>query len=168
METTLTPFQSLVLLAAFLCSLVAGFLFAFAIVIMPGIKRLDAGGFIRAFQAIDRVIQDGQPLFMLMWVGSALSVIAAAVMGVWELDGADRWLVIVAALIYVLGVQVPTVSINIPLNNALQKLDAGTMSETLQSGARTDFEPRWNLWNGVRTACASLTSVLLLLLLLRL
>jgi uncharacterized membrane protein len=37
--------------------LVAGFLFAFAAVIMPGIRSLGDRAFIRAFQVIDRVIQ---------------------------------------------------------------------------------------------------------------
>jgi uncharacterized membrane protein len=155
------------LLATFLCSLVAGFLFAFAIVIMPGIRRLDDDGFIRAFQVIDRVIQNGQPLFMFMWVGSVLALIAVAVLGQWELSGADRLLLIAAAVVYLLGVQLPTATINVPLNNALQKLDPGTMSETMRQRARDDFESRWNRWNAIRTAFASLTALLMMLLLFR-
>ena len=70
----MTIYQALLMMATFLCSLVAGFLFAFAVVIMPGIRRLDDGGFIRGFQVIDRVIQNNQPLFIFVWVGSALSL----------------------------------------------------------------------------------------------
>jgi uncharacterized membrane protein len=95
---------------------------------------------------------------------STLSVIAAAVIGLWVLGGADRLLLIAAALVYLLGVQLPTFAINIPLNNALQKLEPSTMSETMQKQARGNFEPRWNRWNAIRTACASLTSLLLLML----
>jgi uncharacterized membrane protein len=162
-----TVFHTLLILATFLCSLVAGFLFAFAVVIMPGIRSLDDGGFIRAFQVIDRVIQKNQPLFVFVWVGSALSLVAAAVFGLRVLGGADRLLVIVAALVYILCVQLPTVTINIPLNNELQKLDTSTMTETTRKRARDNFEPRWNRWNAIRTACASLVSILLLLLLFR-
>ena len=36
----MTLFQAVLMLAAFLCSLVAGLLFAFAAVVMPGIRRL--------------------------------------------------------------------------------------------------------------------------------
>ena len=164
----MTLFQVLVMLATFQCSLVAGFLFAFAVVIMPGITSLDDGGFIRAFQVIDRVIKNNQPLFMFVWVGSVLSLIAAAVWGLWALGGADRLLLIAAALVYLLCVQLPTATINIPLNNELQKVDPGTMSESMRKRARNDFEPRWNRWNAIRTASASLTSILLLILLLRL
>jgi uncharacterized membrane protein len=163
----MTVFQAVLVLATFLCSLCAGFLFAFAVVIMPGIRSLDDGGFIRAFQVIDRVIQNYQPLFIFMWVGSVLSLVGAAVLGLWALSGADRLLLIVAALVYILGVQLPTVTINIPLNNELKKLDLGTMTETTRKRARDAFEARWNRWNAIRAAFASLVSILLLILLYR-
>jgi uncharacterized membrane protein len=163
----MTIFHALLMLAVFLCSLVAGFLFAFAVVIMPGLRSLDDSGFIRAFQVIDRVIQRNQPLFMFVWVGSVLSLIAAAVVGVWALGAADRLLLIGAALVYLLCVQLPTATINIPLNNRLQKLDPGTMGETMRKHARDEFEARWSRWNTIRAACASLTSILLLILLFR-
>jgi uncharacterized membrane protein len=58
MITTLP--QVSLLLATLLCSLVTGFLFAFAVVVMLGIAALDDAGFLRAFQVIDRVIQNCQ------------------------------------------------------------------------------------------------------------
>lgn len=63
-------FQAILLLTTLLCSLVAGFLFAFAVVIMPGIKNLDDGDFLSSFRAMDGVIQNSQPLFIMVWVGS--------------------------------------------------------------------------------------------------
>ena len=164
----MSPFEAVLIVAAYLCSLVAGFLLAFAVVVMPGIRRLDDGAFIRAFQTIDRVIQNNQPLFMLMWVGSVLSVIAAAVTAIWALTGIDRVLLIVAAVAYLLCVQAPTFVVNIPLNNELQKLDVGVMTEAAQHRAREAFEARWNRSNAIRTACASLVSIGLMLLLARL
>lgn len=148
----------MLLAAALLCSLVAGFLFAFAVVVMPGIRRLDDAAFLRAFQAIDGVIQKCQPLFGLVWLGSALAVLAVAVMGTWALAGVDRVMIILAAGIYLFGVQVPTFMVNIPLNNRVQRSDI----------TREEFEPRWNRWNAARAVCAILAAVLLLLLLQRL
>jgi uncharacterized membrane protein len=146
--------------------LVAGFLFAFAVVVMPGIRRLDDSGFIRAFQAIDRVIQNKQPLFLLVWGGSVLALMAAAALGMWALSGSDRLLIIVAALINLLCVQLPTVTINVPLNDQIQKLDPDSMTEATRKRAREAFEPRWNRWNVIRTACASVASIVLMFLLL--
>ena len=161
-------FQIALLVATLLCSLVAGFVFAFAFVVMPGIKSLNDREFIRAFQVMDRVIQNGQPMFVFVWVGSAVVLVASAVLGTAQLDGGERLLMIVATFAYVLGVQVTTMTINVPLNNRLQTLDVDTMDETTRKDARAEFEPRWSRWNSIRTALASLTSVLLMILLSRL
>lgn len=163
----MTIFHVVLVFATFLSSLVAGLLFAFAVVVMPGIRRLDDEAFIRSFQAVDRVIQNNQPLFMLVWVGSVLSVLAAAVMGLSHLNGMDRLLVISGAALHVFGVQAPTALVNVPLNNQLQRLDPRTMNEATRKGARNDFEIRWNRWNLFRTTCASFGSVVLMVLLLR-
>jgi uncharacterized membrane protein len=162
-----TVFQTVLVLAALLCSLVAGLLFAFAVVVMPGLRSLDDGVFIRAFQVIDRVIQNNQPLFLFVWVGSVLALVAAGVLGVLELEGVDRQLIVAAALIYLVGVQAPTFAVNIPLNNRLQKLAPDAMSEAMRTRARSEFESRWNRWNAIRAACASFAASLLMLLLLR-
>ena len=159
-------FQIALILATFLCSLVAGFLFAFASVVMPGIKKLNDREFVRAFQVMDRVIQNNQPIFVLVWVGSVVALVTSVVLGVGQLDGAG--LIIFALLAYLLGVQLPTIFINIPLNNKLQTLDVDAMNETSQKAVREDFEPRWNLWNAIRAAFASLASGLLIILLFRL
>jgi hypothetical protein len=42
------------------------------------------------------------------------------------------------------------------------------MDESALAAARQDFESRWNYWNSTRTILASLVSVLLIILLLRL
>ena len=66
-------FDVVLVMTALLCGLVAGLLFAFAVVVMPGLKTMDDAAFVRAFQAIDGVIQRGQPLFgavlaTLLWL----------------------------------------------------------------------------------------------------
>ncbi len=161
-------FQIALILATFLCSLVAGFVFAFALVVMPGIRNLNDPEFVRAFQVMDRVIQNNQPIFVFVWIGSVVALVTAAMLGIGQLDGAERLLIIFATLAYLLGVQLPTFTINVPLNNKLQTVDVGAIDETKQEAVRKDFEPRWNLWNSIRTALASLVSVLLMILLIRL
>ena len=160
-------FQIALVLATFLCSLVAGFLFAFAVVVMPGIGSLNDREYLRAFQEMDRVIQNNQPIFILVWVGSVVSLVTSLVLGFGQLEGVGRLLTIFAALANLLFVQLPTVTTNIPLNNKLQTLDVNAMNEAAQHAARKDFESRWNLWNSIRTVFASLASVLLIILLLR-
>ena len=151
-----------------LCSLVAGFLLAFAIAVMPGLKNLDDREFLRAFQQIDGVIQNRQPVFMVLWIGSVAMVLTVAVLGMGQLDGLDRMLVLVAAALYLLGVQLPTFAINIPLNNRLQSLEVEALPTPTLRAARQDFEARWNRWNAIRTGFATVTSVQLMFVLFRL
>jgi len=152
-------------LAAFFCSLVAGFLFAFAVVVMPGIKNLGDREFLLAFQEMDGVIQRGHPLFGLVWLGSVLALVAGLALGVGQLDGLDRLLLVLASEVYLLGVQLPTFIVNIPLNNALKTFDIEGADEAARRSARERFEPRWNRWNMIRTALAVLTSAMLVVLL---
>jgi uncharacterized membrane protein len=164
----MTLFEACAELATLLCSLVAGFLFAFATVVMPGLATLDDAGFVRGFRAIDGVIQRNQPLFIVVWAGSVVALLATLGLGLWELRGANRGLVIAAALLYLAGVQLPTMVINVPLNNRLQALDPATLDAASARQARQAFESRWNRSNVARTLCATAASALLALLLLRL
>lgn len=153
---------ALVVLALFLSALTAGFLFAFAVVVMPGLETLEDAAYLRAFQRIDGVIQRGQPLFVLMWVGSMIAMLAALVVGVGALQGTDRLLLAGAALLYLVGVHVPTVAVNIPLNNRVQQVDVDALGPREHREARVEFEGRWNRWNRVRTGLG-MGAVLLML-----
>ena len=160
--------QLAILLSALLCSLVAGLVFTFAIVVMPGIKTMDDLAFLQSFKAMDRVIQNNQPIFMLVWLGSAAVLLASTLLGIWRLEGLDRILLIVACLIYLFGVHLPTVAINVPLNNHIQSLDLDPLAAPALREARASFESRWIRWNGIRTVLAILTTTVLLFLLIRL
>ena len=159
--------QFAVLVSALLCSLVAGLVFTFAIVVMPGIGSLGDLAFLKSFKVMDRVIQDNQPAFMLVWIGSAVVLLASTVLGTWQLEGFDRILLVVACAIYLFGVQLPTVTVNVPLNNRLQSRDLDSMTESALLKTRAGFESRWLRWNAVRTVLAILTTALLLVLLIR-
>ena len=159
--------QASLIVSTLLCSLVAGFVFAFSVVVMPGIGELNSKEFIQAFQKIDGIIQKGQPVFAVVWIGSALTLVVAVALGMGSLDATGRWLLIVSTLVYFLGVQLPTFAINIPLNNRLQSLDVDAMDEHAQQAARAAFEQRWNRWNVIRTVVSCVVTLLLLVLLLR-
>jgi uncharacterized membrane protein len=156
------------LVAALLVSLVAGLLLVFAIVVMPGLGTLGDIDYLRAFKAIDRVIQDSQPVFVLVWGGSVVAVVAVGVFAVTTWSGSVRPLVLAAVGIYLLGVQLSTFVNNIPLNNQLQRLDLDSMSTDELAAERAAFEPGWNRWNRSRTIFATVSSILLLMAIARL
>ncbi|MEM8874512.1 MAG: DUF1772 domain-containing protein [Planctomycetota bacterium] len=133
---------------------------------MPGIARLPDRAFVRAFQVIDGVIQNNQPIFMAIWVGSIPLLAVTAVWGAVRLDGVPRVLLMVAAAVYILGLQLPTFLFNIRLNNALQMVDADAADDATVNKARLVFERPWNRWNNVRSVMGLIASVLLLAVLL--
>ena len=64
------------------CSLVTGFIFTYAVVVMPGLSKLNDKEFIRAFQVTDGIIQNNQPLFMLIWVGSIIAILSSILIAI--------------------------------------------------------------------------------------
>lgn len=156
----MTGFEISLLLSTLLCGLVAGLVLGFAIVVMPGIAVLMDRDYLRAFQVIDAVIQRGHPIFGAVWVGSALAALVCLGLGFLSLEGLDRALLSIAAVGYLLGVQVPTAVVNIPMNNALQALDLEVASDDECRVIRSDFEARWNRWNVARTIVATVSALL--------
>jgi uncharacterized membrane protein len=159
------PFHLVLMLSIILCSLVAGLLFAFAVVVMPGIAKLDDKEYLLAFKHMDGIIQDNHPLFIFVWAGSILSVIITLIMGIMDLSGTNIYLLSFASALYLFGVQLPTFRFNIPLNNSLQKMDLETLEDSDAALSRAGFEIPWNRWNRIRTInCIMAVSMLLLLL----
>jgi uncharacterized membrane protein len=156
------PFHIALILSTFLCSVVAGFLLAFTVVVMPGLGTLRDREFIRSFQVIDGVIQNGQALFGIVWIGSILALIGATALGIADPGEPGLLALICATFIYLVGVQLPTFAINIPLNNRLQSLNVDVMDASALQAARGAFEARWNRWNAIRTVLACLVSVVLI------
>lgn len=146
-------------------SLVAGLVFTFATIIMPGIGKLDDRAFVRAFQVIDGVIQAGQPLFGLVWIGSIVSLMVASLLGLWQLEGLPKWLLLAANFLYMVGVQLPTLTTNVPLNNRLQAVNFVESSDDTIRSARQEFEVRWNHYNNFRTVVAVVVTLILIVIL---
>ena len=151
--------------AVLTCSLVTGFIFTYAVVVMPGFSKLEDKEFLRAFQVTDGVIQNNQPLFMLTWVGSIISVLSVMAISILSLGVSEAWIIFVVGLIYFLGVQGITVSIHLPLNNHIQKIDINDMNNQSLNQERTNFEMRWNYFNKIRTFIAFAASLSFLLIL---
>lgn len=147
------------------CSLVTGFIFTYAIIVMPGLSKLENKEFIRAFQVTDEVIQKNQPLFMLTWIGSIISVIAAILVSIVSTGLSEAWLIVLVGAIYLSGVQGITISIHLPLNNHIQQLNVGEMKDQTLNDERVKFEAKWNFFNYIRTVVAFSVSLMFIVIL---
>ena len=147
------------------CSLVSGFIFTYAIVVMPGLSNLNDKEFIRAFQVTDAVIQNNQPIFMFTWIGSIVSLLGTILTSVVGFGLSETWLVVLFSIVYLLGVHGITIAIHIPLNNNIQKVLIEGLNDKAIMDERVKFERKWNYFNNIRTSVSISVSLLLLILL---
>ena len=145
------------------CSLVTGFIFTYAIIVMPGLSKLSDKEFLKAFQITDAVIQNRQRIFMLIWVGSIMSVLSLLLISIAYVGLSETWLIVLVTLIYLLGVQGITILIHLPLNNQIQKLNLEKLKDDNLKNERLNFETKWNFFNNIRTTIAFFVSLTLLI-----
>ena len=141
----------LVLTSTLSCALVTGFVFTYAVIVMPGLAKLTDKEFIRAFQVTDELIQNNQPIFMIVWVGSVISVISTLIVSLMGPYSVETLLVIIAGFVYLLGVQGLTVLVHLPLNRRIQTVNVEEWDASALREERLLFETRWIRFNWIRT-----------------
>ena len=77
----------------------------------------------------------------------------------------EAWLIIFAGVIYLLGVQGITISIHLPLNKNIQKIDVNSNNSQTLREVRRNFETKWNYFNNVRTGIALFVILIFMLIL---
>lgn len=148
LDTLLFP---LAFAAALGCGLIAGTFFAFSNFVMGALAKLSAERGIAAMQSINVVVLN--PLFLGVFVGtSALCLVLAALAVMRWAQPAAAWL-LSGSVLYLLGNLFVTRAFNIPLNNALARIDpSAAESATVWRAYVRD----WTRWNHVRTVTALL------------
>ena len=152
-------------LSVLFCALATGFILTYSIVVMPGLSKLDDKAFIKAFQVTDRIIQNNQPIFILIWLGSIISVFSTIIVSIFSLGILEAWLIIFTCVVYLLGVQVITITIHLPLNRRIQNIDINSTNSQTLSDERKNFETKWNYFNYIRTGIALFVVFIFLLIL---
>lgn len=140
-----------------LTGLVAGVFFAYSVSVMIGLDAVRPDQAIATMRSINEKIQN--PVFLVTFL---LTPVAAAVTGVLLLVPGHRTAGIVfllAAACYVLGALVPSFAVNIPMNDALDRV---TVPSALDAAAHvwSDYSSRWTLWNHVRTVSSAVALLL--------
>lgn len=141
-----------------LTGLLAGLLYAFSVAIVPALRDLKAREHLAAMQFINIRIKN--PVFFLSFLGPSLLLPLAAFLH----RGAAPfpWLV-GAAVLHILGSNGVTIAGNIPLNDNLDKIDVGTLSDAEAERIREAFQGRGTPWmrlHMIRTLAATLATAL--------
>lgn len=153
--------QTVILLfATLLTGLSAGLLFTWTNVITPGIGRLNDVNYLQAFQHMNRTILN--PLFFIVFMGPVLLSFASTY--VYRANPAYiLWMLILASVIYFLGVLIVTFLGNIPLNEMLDKTNLADISLEDAWSLRNKFEIKWNNLHLIRTISSTISFLLLIL-----
>lgn len=136
-------------------ALVTGLFFGFSVAVNPGLHELTDREYLRAMRSINRKILN--PVFLSTFMGSAILVIAAAVMAI---GTGAFWLLVAAAVLYVVGLFFVTAGGNVPLNNRLEAFDPDAADEAGLAEARGWYEKPWNRLHTVRTLSGVASTVL--------
>jgi uncharacterized membrane protein len=135
-------------------ALISGLLFSFTIAVSPGLKHLSDFEFLKAMKNINKEILN--PIFLFSFFSPLLLFLALIY------SHQNRGLLVVAFLAYLLVIAI-TATINVPLNNQLERIDLFNVNGTGLSEFRNVFESRWTFWNNVRTVLSVISLVLLTL-----
>lgn len=143
---------------AILTALMAGFFFSYSISVSLGLGKLSDKEFLNAMQNINKEVQN--PIFFICFFGALSMLFISCFLQSYQ---NSFTFLIVATLVYLLGVFFVTVLVNVPLNNKLDLFDISNSTEITAKQMRNVFEKRWNFWNNLRTV-ASILSLLFVIL----
>lgn len=124
-----------------------GVFLAFSDFIMRSLYLTSGSGGIEAMQVINREVF--RWVFMTGFMGMALVSLGLGGYAAAFLKGPGTILLILAAVVYLVGVFGVTVGFNVPLNTALDGMDLTT--EATRRFWSSRYVPDWTFWNSVRT-----------------
>ncbi|HTV67098.1 MAG TPA: anthrone oxygenase family protein [Rhizobiaceae bacterium] len=135
--------------AAIGSAILGGFFLSWSNLVMPALDRIPATAGIAAMNATNVVVYN--PLFFLLFLGVPLLCAGLAIYAATNLGRAGSLALIAGAVLIVFGMAGVTMSANVPMNDALARLDPNSAAALEYWQMMLD---RWTFWNHVRTlAC---------------
>lgn len=144
------------------CGVMTGLLFAFSGSVLAGMNTIAPAHSIRAMQTMNTALLN--PFFGLAFFGSTLSAAYLGVRALLRDPSPSRTLLLVGAAFFVIGVFLVTITVNVPMNNRLQRFD-GDQLRAAEEWRR--FSGRWLLVNHLRTLDGAIATIAFSLALLR-
>ncbi len=139
-------------------AIVGGVFLTFSDFIMRALAQTGKTSGAQTMQSINREVF--RWIFMALFLGLAPASLVLAVCGLFFVENVLGSVMLLAGLIYFLGCFLVTVFCNVPMNEALSRMDADTgAAKSYWSGT---YLPRWTFWNSVRTLACVVASALLL------
>jgi uncharacterized membrane protein len=135
-----------------LTGLLAGLFYGYDCSVIKGLGNLSDTAYLQSFQSINKAIQN--PYFFVSFMGSLLILPIASWLSYNSSNSVSFYLLLLATLIYFIGVFGVTIFCNVPLNEQLTNFSISTSSETEISIMRKAFEKPWNYYHSIRTVAS--------------
>lgn len=155
----MTTINLFLLVTALASGLIAGLFYSYSCSVNPGLGTLSDAGYLAAMQSINRAILN--PVFFFSFMGTLLLLPLSTYQHFGT--GSRFYLLLAAAVVYVIGTFGVTMLGNVPLNEALDKINLTGGSAQELAAHRLRFEVPWNRLHAVRTYASILSFVLVLL-----
>jgi uncharacterized membrane protein len=139
----------LTLFAALGCGLIAGVFFAFSVFVMHALGRLQPALGIAAMQSINITVIN--PLFMTAFFGTAAACIFVLVSSLSKWHQPGTAYLLIGSLLYLVGTVMVTIVFNVPLNEALARVEPDS---TGGASLWASYLVNWTTWNHIRTVAA--------------
>lgn len=141
--------------AAVSSGLIAGVYFAFSGFIMQAFGKIETEKSVAAMNSINETIL--RSMFMPLFFGSSFVSVLLITVAIINWDEAGAELTLIAGVVYLGGMFACTVLFNVPLNNALARIDPNS-ENAHQVWSR--YLKIWTSWNHLRTVSSLVTCVL--------
>ncbi|MDQ6845152.1 MAG: DUF1772 domain-containing protein [Bacteroidota bacterium] len=153
----ITTATLILLITATLTGLSSGLLYAYSCSVNLGLGRLPDREYLDAMQSINKEILN--PLFFIGFFG-ALVILPVSCFFNYSRPVSSRFIfLVIASLLYAIGVFGVTIFGNVPLNDTLAKANLPASSAEEISTLRINFEGPWNKLHTARTIASVISFV---------
>lgn len=155
-----SPFLLATVATAVAAAAVGGLFYAFSTFVMRGLDRTEPADALTAMRGINAEAQ-ANIAFLALFLGSAVLAAGIGIAAALRLQEAGYGYIVAGAVLTVLAFVV-TMAFNVPLNNALDRLDPSALSVADAAREWQAYLVPWTRWNHIRTVAPLLGSVLIL------
>lgn len=148
----------LLIITATLTALIGGLFYAYSCSVILGLGKLSDIEYLKSMQSINREILN--PVFFMSFMGTA--ALLPVTMFVFRGQSPAFMFLLLASLVYLIGVFGVTIFGNVPLNNQLEQFDIVNSSVEAAKKMRTIFEDRWNFLNHIRSISSAISIILVI------
>lgn len=138
-------------------AVMAGVFFAFSSFIMTALGNIKPAEGIRAMQRINIDVFCWS--FSLLFFGIPLASLGLAVFAVWQWSQANSFYYLIGSIVYLAGSFFVTIAGNVPLNNALARIDPDAHN-AIDEWRR--YLVDWTRWNHIRAVACLISCVVII------